>query len=290
MPANAGAGEGEFMKRTGKLLIGIAVILLLAAGTAAVVGQFASNREPLEPTEPRTESQTSPETTQAATAPAKPETATEAETEPETEPYVSPIDFEALWEKNPDVIGWITIEGTHIDYPILYSGDNDYYLHHDIDGNETAAGSIFLDLEDKTDMTSRHNVIYGHRMKDGSMFKDVIRFREEQFFKEHPYYTIYLPDREIRLKVISCYYAPNSYQLRRMYFPTQRAFDKFVERSLEKCPYAAEVEYPVKSLFTLITCSYEVDDARTMLLAVEVDGDGNQILAETAAGGQTETH
>ncbi len=279
------------MKRTGKLLIGIAVILLLVAGTAAVVGQFALNRNSAESSETQTESQTAPTTAQVTADLTEPETTTEAETEPEpeTEPYVSPIDFESLWEKNPDVIGWITIEGTRIDYPILYSGDNDYYLHHDIDGNETVAGSILLDMEDKTDMTSRHNVIYGHRMKDGSMFKDVIRFREEQFFKEHPYYTIYLPDREIRLKVISCYYAANSYQLRRMYFPTQRAFDKFVERSLEKCPYAAEVEYPVKSLFTLITCSYEVDDARTVLLAVEVDEDGNQILAETAAGGQTET-
>ncbi len=266
------------MNRGVKLLIAAVIAILLLAGTVLVVGQFTARKEPVLSGEPETTVQltTAPE----PTAETEPETTTEAETEPETEPYVSPIDFDALREKNPDVIGWIRIEDTNIDYPILYSGDNDYYLHHDIDGNETVAGSIFLDLEDKTDMTSPHNVIYGHRMRDGSMFKDVIRFREEQFFRDHPYYMIYLPDREIRLKVISCYYSANSYQLRRMYFPTQRAFDKYVERCLEKCPYAAEVEYPVKSLFTLITCSYEVDDARTVLLAVEVDRDGDQILAE----------
>lgn len=264
------------MKRGVKLLIAAVIVILVLAGTVLAVGQFSARREPVLPKEPETTVQrtTAPEPTE------EPETSTEEEPEPETESYVSPIDFEALWEKNPDVIGWIRMEGTQIDYPILYSGDNDYYLHHDIDGNETAAGSIFLDMEDRPDMTNPHNVIYGHRMRDGSMFKDVIRFREEQFFRDHPYYRIYLPDREIRLKVISCYYSANSYQLRRMYFPTQRAFDQYVERAREKCPYAVEVEYPVKSLFTLITCSYEVEDARTVLLAVEVDENGDQILAE----------
>ena len=272
------------MKRGSKRIIEAAILLFLVLGVVLLTGRIREEQPAV------TEEESAEEVSEPRqVGPVKP-VILPKKPEPETAAYEPPVDFEALAAVNPEVIGWIRIDDTHIDYPIVYRNDYDYYLHHDIDGNETAAGSIFLDMEDKTDMTSRHNVIYGHRMKDGSMFKDVIRFREEQFFKEHPYYTIYLPDREIRLKVISCYYAPNSYQLRRMYFPTQRAFDKFVERSLEKCPYAAEVEYPVKSLFTLITCSYEVDDARTMLLAVEVDGDGNQILAETAAGGQTETH
>ena len=78
----------------------------------------------------------------------EPITITNPEPEPaETEGYISPIDFDALQERNPDVVGWITIPGTNIDYPILHTDDNETYLHQDIDGNESVSGAIYLDFQ-----------------------------------------------------------------------------------------------------------------------------------------------
>ena len=75
-------------------------------------------------------------------------------TEPEAEEaYVSPIDFKILWERNEDVAAWLQIPGTQINYPVVHGEDNDYYLHHDLNGQETVAGTIFLDYEDEPDFS-----------------------------------------------------------------------------------------------------------------------------------------
>ena len=88
----------------------------------------------------------------------------------ETE-YVSAIDFSALDFQNPDVVAWIQIPGTQINYPVVQGKDNDYYLHRDLNGQKSTAGTIFLDYADQADFSSLHNVLYGHHMKNGSMFK-----------------------------------------------------------------------------------------------------------------------
>ena len=75
------------------------------------------------------------------------EAVTETEPEETQPPYVSPIDFEALWKENPDTVGWITIPDTQIDYPIVYSEDNEKYLHEDFYGNESVYGTIYLDSD-----------------------------------------------------------------------------------------------------------------------------------------------
>ncbi len=274
------------MKRWLKIVLVILLLIVLIAVSAAVAVLLRGEKE-----------ETVPETSDTGkieiTTAGEPETETQTEeTEPETEPYVSPIDFEALWEINPDVIGWIRIEDTNIDYPILFSEeDNEYYLYRDIYGNDSVYGSIYLDFESSPDFRGRHSILYGHRMKDGSMFKDVIKFRDESFFKEHPYYTIYTPDREIRLEVISCFYAANDPILRRTRFRKQEDFDEYVDWVLGSCSYSVAPEYPVASLYTLITCSYEVEDARTLLVAVEVDENGDPIRApeETSGADQEES-
>jgi sortase B len=208
------------------------------------------------------------------------EIAPETETAPEeTKPeYISPIDFEALWEINPDVVGWITIPDTQINYPILYDPeDNQKYLHTDMEGKESVYGSIYLDSDSEPDFRGYNHPIYGHHMKDGSMFKDVVRFKDETFFRQHQYFEIYTPDRTIHLKAVSCYYSDSSGIVRKTSFRSQESFDAWVKERLEPCSYAEIPEVPVGSMFVLVTCSYETNDARTLLFAVEVDEDGNVI-------------
>ncbi len=190
------------------------------------------------------------------------------ETEP---PYVSPINFEELAEINPDVVGWIKIPGTNVNYPIVQAADNDMYLHKSFEGEETAAGSIFLDFESQSDMRGYNSILYGHNMRNGSMFKDIVRYKEEEYFKEHQYFEIYTPTETIHLKAVSCYYIKNDPMVRKTRFKTDESFQAFVQAMLKPCEYAQIPEEPVKNLYTLVTCSYEVDDGRTVLFAVEAD-------------------
>lgn len=205
---------------------------------------------------------------------------TEKETEPETKAYNSPYDFDVLKGENPDTIGWLDIPDTRISYPIVQGTDNDFYLKHDFHGEASVAGSIYMDYESEGDFEGRNNILYGHNMKNGSMFKDIVRYKDPSYFKEHPYFTIYTPEREIRLKAVSCYYGAAKPIVRQTFFKSQEDFDAFVKEMIAPCSFAETVEYPVKALYTLVTCSYEINDARTFLFAVEVDEEGNEITAD----------
>jgi len=148
---------------------------------------------------------------------AKPETAAPpdgASPEPVAEPYVSPVDFASLREINPDVVGWITVPGTDIDFPILMSGsDNGYYLTHDIYGEEIISASIFIEYYNSPDFTDFNTVVYGHNMNDGSMFGQLHRFEDPDFFAENRAVTVYLPDRELDYRIFAARYVGDEHIL-----------------------------------------------------------------------------
>ena len=115
------------------------------------------------------------------------------------------IDFKKLKSQNQDIAGWIYIRGTTIDYPIVQGKDNEEYLHQDFNKKKSSSGTIFLDNNCKKDFTSDKNIIYGHHMKNGTMFVQLLKFREKSFLKQHNEIMIFTPDRTIHLKVISAY-------------------------------------------------------------------------------------
>ncbi len=84
-------------------------------------------------------------------------------------------------------IGWINVPETKIDFPVMYSGDNDFYLHRAVDGSYLRVGSIFLDYRCNSDFTGKINILYGHNMSDGSMFADVVKFIDTDYFDSHNY-------------------------------------------------------------------------------------------------------
>lgn len=262
--------RGPFTPRN--IVIIILVIVMIVSGIGLIREQMASKRQR---EEQERLAQLASQTTEEVVIETETETETEVETEP---PYVSPIDFEALREINPDVVGWIRIPDTKIDYPIVYDPeDNAKYLHTDFEGNESVYGAIYLDADSQPDFSGLNNPIYGHHMKDGSMFKDVVKFKEQEYFKEHQYFEIYTPERTIHLKAVSCYYSGSDGIVRKTRFKSQESFDAWLKERLEPCEYAEMPEVSVGSVFTLVTCSYEKNDARTLLFAVEVDEDGNVI-------------
>lgn len=267
--------KGGFFTRR-NIIMGILALVVILSGICVIRDQLEAKRQREE------------QERLAALAAQTTEAEIEIETEEvETEaPYVSPIDFEALRKENPDTVAWITVPDTRIDYPIVYDGeDNETYLHKDFNGNDSVYGTIYLDAESEPDFSGWNNPIYGHHMRDGSMFKDVTKFKDPEFFKEHQYFEIYTPERTIHLKALSCYYADASGIVRKTRFTSQESFDQWVKERLEPCDFAEIPEFSVDNMYVLVTCSYEFNNARTLLFAVEVDEDQNIIPADEEKAG-----
>ena len=106
------------------------------------------------------------------------------------------VNLEELQEENPDIVGWLYFEKEEISYPILYSGDNETYLHTAYNGKSAASGSIFLDGNNAPDFSDNYNIIYGHNMKDLSMFGKLKFYRtKEDYYETHKYFQIITTDR-----------------------------------------------------------------------------------------------
>jgi sortase B len=184
--------------------------------------------------------------------------------------YVSPIDFEKLEKINPDIVGWVCIGGTGIDYPIVQTDNNETYLDRDFESRKSVSGAIYLDYENEPDFSGRHNIIYGHHMKNGTMFKDIVKYKDEAFFKSHQDIFIYTPEREYHLKPVAALDTDPSSIRRKTVFHTEESFQAYVEEMTKDGLFLQKPEAPVKQLWSFVTCSYEFRDARTILYACEV--------------------
>lgn len=107
-------------------------------------------------------------------------------------------------EAHPDCIGYIGIEDTNVHYPVMQNEDNEYYLHRNADGEDSISGCIYMDSNHDISAKGLH-VIYGHHMKNGSMFKDVAKYADPSYMEAHQDIRIWAKDREIRLKPVYCY-------------------------------------------------------------------------------------
>lgn len=116
----------------------------------------------------------------------------------------NPIDFKRLKEVNEDIIGWIRVNATDISYPIAKSTDNDFYLHRTFEKEENFAGCIFMEYQNESDFSDKNTIIYGHNMKNGSMFGTLRKFYEEGVYESAPYFWIYTPDEIYRYDIFSC--------------------------------------------------------------------------------------
>ena len=111
------------------------------------------------------------------------------------------LGFDALRELNPDVKAWITIDNTHIDYPILQGKDNMEYVNKDPFGEFALSGSIFLSTKNASDFSDIYNMTYGHHMENGAMFGDLTKMLDLNYLKEHTTGTLYVPDKTYSVKL-----------------------------------------------------------------------------------------
>ena len=169
---------------------------------------------------------------------------------------------QAMNNAYPDAIGWLYIPNTSISYPVMQSDDNDYYLSHAYDGSYLKAGSVFLDNRCENRFMNPINIVYAHNMKNGSMFAGVLNFADAAYFDNHRYGWLSTTETVYRVDFFSCAKADWHDEL---YDGSLSAADwiPHIEHLSVVC---REVEYSENDRFiSLSTCSYEFENARTIL-------------------------
>ncbi|MBR3290057.1 MAG: class B sortase [Clostridia bacterium] len=166
--------------------------------------------------------------------PTKP-TAAPTTTAPTTKPIVrveNPIDFAELKKQNDDIVAWISVPNTNVDYPVAQSAEDeeeDFYLHHNLDKDYEFAGTVYIQKLNNKDFTDPHTVLYGHAMLNGTMFKTLHYFKEKEFFDENSEFTVYLPEHILTYKIFAAYQYDDRHLLYAFDTKNKDEFAKYLE-------------------------------------------------------------
>lgn len=199
--------------------------------------------------------------------------------EPEPEPVSKveiPIDFAALQQQNPDVYAWIQVPGTEVDYPILQSSnDNTYYLNHTIDGEEKKEGAIFTENYNTKTFEDPNTVIYGHDMKNGSMFQSIHKYMDRSFFDNNRDIVIYMPDQILRYKIFAAYLTDNRHLLMNYNFWSKDEYQQYLNSIFSMRDMNAFIDTSMEvtnedKIITLSTCYAGISTQRYLVQAVLV--------------------
>ena len=251
--------------------LGIAIVLLLVfAGSGAALllltGRYRAGQNLYESAAAEYVSTTpTQEQVPTQTVPATEETAEEEPVE-WAEPAPISVDFAALRAQNPDIVGWIYCEGTPINYPLLHGETNDSYLRTGFDGKYCYAGSIFLAAENAPDFSDDNTIIYGHNLKDGTMFACLSDWADEAFFAAHPVLWILTPTQDYRVDLFACYLTDaysDAYQTK---LPTQQERAQYIAKALAKSDVRQSAAPRQNAHYILLsTCAYDFETARYVL-------------------------
>lgn len=190
---------------------------------------------------------------------------------------VIPVKFEELQAVNPDVYAWITVPGTEIDYPILqHASDNSYYLMHNIDGSYGYPGCIYTENLNSKDFTDNNTVIYGHNMKNGSMFAQLHKFEDPDFFHENREVLIYLPDEILHYTIFAAHIYDDRHLLYSFDFSDPDVYEKYLQSVFDTRDMSANIDKEMTvtkddKIITLVTCIGSQPNNRLLVQAVLTD-------------------
>ena len=185
-----------------------------------------------------------------------------------------PVDFAGMWEVNEDVYAWITVPGTVIDYPILqHATDNTYYLNYNIDGSYGYPGCIYTENLNSKDFTDNNTIIYGHNMKNGTMFAGLHKFEDAGFFEENTEVFIYTPEREYKYTIFAAYIYDDRHLLYSFDFANEQVYATYLEDILNMRSMNALIREDVEvtaedKIITLVTCIGNQPEKRLLVQAV----------------------
>lgn len=184
----------------------------------------------------------------------------------DTEKVPIKVDFAALKSINSDVVGWIYCEGTDINYPVLQGKDNDFYLHHTYDGTENRAGSIFVEALNARGFGDSNTIIYGHHMKNGSMFATLRNWADQEYYEEHPVFWLLTPEQNYQIKLFSGYITAATSDTYTIFQGPSQELDDYLQMVCANSDFSADVETDPNGKYVILsTCEYVFEDARYVL-------------------------
>lgn len=176
------------------------------------------------------------------------------------------VDFASLRTVNPEIVAWLSIDGTNIDYPVAKHSDNDYYLHHLFNGEYNSSGCLFMDCRNPPDFSGRHTIIYGHHMDNGTMFQNLIYYKDQPFYDEHPTARLITPDGTYTVEFFAGYVADVGNDAWKLDFSSDENFVDWLAVAMEISAFESKViPSAADRIITLSTCSYEFYNARFVL-------------------------
>lgn len=183
------------------------------------------------------------------------------------------VDFEKLLEMNSDVVGWIRFdEPSEINYPVVQGRDNEEYLKRTFEANTNKLGTLFVDVNNPGDFSGRNTFIYGHNMKNGSMFAQLLKYKDDSFYKEHPYFYIYTPDGKVRTyEIFSAGAVKDTSDSYIMDYADDAAFQTYIDYIKQQSAYPTSAEVTTASkIVSLSTCTNVRDDERFLVHGVMI--------------------
>ena len=262
------------------LLIGVVISLLILIGMMLLCIP-GMKRKPVEtlPAQIATEgAAATADTTEVTTAPT--ETTAESTVPPTEEKpkSIMPFFIEKM-SQNPDIVGWVKIEGTKLDYPVMYTpSEEDKYLHADFENNWSIGGLPYVEEACSMDPESDNLIIYGHNMANGTMFHTLMEYDQKNFWEEHPTISFSTLYEDRTYEIIAAFYDRVYYKYEDCFkfyqfidaedeAHFQEAMDYYKKTALYDTGVTAE--YGDK-LITLVTCAYHVDNGRFVVVAKDV--------------------
>ncbi len=181
------------------------------------------------------------------------------------------IDFDRLHEISGDAVAWIYSPDTRLNYVIAQAEDNDHYLHRLLDGSAAKGGTLFADYRCRADFSDWNTVVYGHNMKNGTMFKTLLNYQAPEYYEAHPVMYLYTPGRRQKLELIAGYTTKEDDPIYSL--PASlKDRDEILDRALKASTFISDVKPGAEDrLVTLSTCSYDYDEARYVVIGRLVD-------------------
>ena len=172
------------------------------------------------------------------------------------EERVQRVALSELQAQNPDTVGWIEIPGTTISYPLMQTGDDSYYLNHTFSNKVNSAGSIFVETLNSSDFTDLHTIIYGHNMKNGSMFAGLKNYASPSYLVAHPTVYIDLADGTHAYQIFSVYESPSESDSYTIGFAPDEQYEEFLQTLKGRSAYDTGVTVTKDDyIITLSTCT-----------------------------------
>ena len=185
-----------------------------------------------------------------------------------------------LKKQNSDIVGWLEIKDTSINYPVLQGTDNEYYMTHNYKKQKSKKGSIFLTKDYDWNIPSNNLLIYGHNLKNGTMFEELLKYSDKNFYKKHPIIRFTTENEDAEYEIISVfksrvYYKSEKNVFRYYYFVnanTEEEYNEFIKNAKKASLYDIEATAKYKDqLITLSTCSYHTQDGRFAVVGRKIE-------------------